>query len=105
MFHIKICGVRLKSDVAAAAASRADAVGLNFFPRSVRYVDPMDDETRRLSERSLASGLIRVGVFVNESMDRGRPGIFGCGFGRPVAMSQPNQSAPNRAKGPGGGVK
>ena len=70
MFHIKICGVRLKSDIDAAADASADAIGLNFFPSSVRYVDPDITETRELSDHAASRGILRAGVFVNESPNR-----------------------------------
>ncbi len=69
MFHIKICGVRLQQDVDAAADSAADAIGLNFFPSSIRFVDPADESTRLLSEHAANRKLVRVGVFVNESIE------------------------------------
>ena len=69
MFKIKICGVKLKSDVDAVAASPADAIGLNFFPPSVRFVDPKLETTRQLSVAAADSGLLRVGVFVNETSE------------------------------------
>ena len=69
MFRIKICGVRLKNDVQAVERSGADAIGLNFFPQSVRYVDPVDETTKSLSDLAAELGLTRIGVFVNESVD------------------------------------
>lgn len=70
MFHIKICGIRFKTDIDAVADSQADAVGLNFFSPSIRYVDPAAPSTRELSLAAQTAGLIRVGVFVNESVSR-----------------------------------
>ncbi|OYP34461.1 phosphoribosylanthranilate isomerase [Rhodopirellula sp. MGV] len=69
MFRIKICGVRLKSDIEAVGQSGADAIGLNFFPPSVRYVDPEATSTKDLSGAAQARSLLRVGVFVNESTE------------------------------------
>ncbi|MCO8123025.1 phosphoribosylanthranilate isomerase [Stieleria sp. TO1_6] len=69
MFRVKICGVRLDQDVAAVAAAGADAVGLNFFPPSVRYLDPQSNSTRELSQQAHTAGLLRVGVFVNQSAE------------------------------------
>ncbi|MFK8114844.1 MAG: phosphoribosylanthranilate isomerase [Rubripirellula sp.] len=66
MFHTKICGVQKASDIEAVIASAADAIGLNFFPPSVRYVDPKTIETAKLSRQASAGNLFRVGVFVNE---------------------------------------
>ncbi len=70
MFHIKICGVRRASDVRSAGESGADAIGLNFFEPSVRYVDPTLPSTRELSQTAADRGLLPVGVFVNESPER-----------------------------------
>ncbi len=67
MFNIKICGIQRPADIAAVESSGADAVGLNFFPPSVRYVDPSAIETQALSSAASQAGLFRVGVFVNES--------------------------------------
>lgn len=39
-FRIKICGITSPEDALAAIAAGADAIGLNFFPGSLRYVDP-----------------------------------------------------------------
>ena len=69
MFRIKICGVRLEKDVRAVAASGADAIGFNFFPPSIRFVNPNTDSTAQLSNLGKDLGLLRVGVFVNESAD------------------------------------
>ena len=39
---IKICGVTSAKDAAMAAELGADAIGVNFWPGSKRYVDPAD---------------------------------------------------------------
>lgn len=69
VFRIKICGVRLEKDVRAVERSGGDAIGLNFFPRSVRFVDPLDETTRRLSDLAEQLGLLRIGVFVNVTVE------------------------------------
>jgi len=46
------------------AESGADAVGLNFFPKSPRYVQP---ETARRISAAIARRVVKVGVFVNAS--------------------------------------
>jgi phosphoribosylanthranilate isomerase len=59
--RVKICGVTSPADVAACAAAGADAVGVNFYSGSPRYVDP------RLSQsllRSIPPLMTGVGVFV-----------------------------------------
>src|SRR5262245_56064358 len=40
MTRVKICGVTTPDDVRLAAAAGADAIGLNFYPKSPRYVRP-----------------------------------------------------------------
>ncbi len=70
MFKIKICGVRFSKDIDAVACAGADAIGLNFFEKSIRYVDPGDETTQELSARAEAAGLIRVGVFVDAAAAR-----------------------------------
>jgi phosphoribosylanthranilate isomerase len=67
MFRIKICGVRCSADIAAVARAGGDAIGLNFFPPSLRFVDPADPLTSQMSTEAQQQGLLRVGVFVNES--------------------------------------
>jgi len=69
MFHIKICGVRREADVEAVAEAGGDAIGLNFFPPSRRYVDPQTAETRALAEVARRRRLQVIGVVVNRSID------------------------------------
>ncbi|KAA1257595.1 N-(5'-phosphoribosyl)anthranilate isomerase [Rubripirellula obstinata] len=75
MFEVKICGVRLKSDVQAVGAAgshagKAVAIGLNFYPASARYVDPESAETAELSATAARAGILRVGVFVHETPEK-----------------------------------
>jgi phosphoribosylanthranilate isomerase len=67
VFQIKICGVRLEEDVRAVEQSGADAIGLNFFPPSVRYLDPDGHAATELARSAAEAGLTTVGVFVNRS--------------------------------------
>jgi phosphoribosylanthranilate isomerase len=64
MFQIKICGITSPEDARAAADAGADALGLNFYPGSPRYVTP--DQAQRIVAE-LPAGIARVGVFVNAS--------------------------------------
>ncbi len=64
MFHVKICGVCHQGDLPAIAAAGADAVGLNFYPQSKRFLSEREaDEVAA----AVPSDLARVGVFVNAS--------------------------------------
>ncbi len=69
-FRIKICGVRSESDVIACATSGADCIGLNFYPASVRYLDPNSSNAKSINEQATLAGLIRVGLFVNEAVSQ-----------------------------------
>ncbi|MCA9262701.1 MAG: phosphoribosylanthranilate isomerase [Planctomycetales bacterium] len=66
MFRVKICGVTRVEDALVVAASGADAIGLNFFPPSPRFVDL---ERAREITAELPDHLTRVGVFVNAPID------------------------------------
>jgi phosphoribosylanthranilate isomerase len=39
--RVKICGVTTAEDAALVAQAGADAIGINFYPRSPRYVEPV----------------------------------------------------------------
>lgn len=69
MFHTKICGVKRAADIEAVSASGADAIGLNFYEPSVRFVDPNSRLAEELSAQAKSAGLLRVGLFVNEPVD------------------------------------
>jgi phosphoribosylanthranilate isomerase len=62
---VKVCGITNAEDAAAAIADGANAIGFNFYPQSPRYIAP-----QRAAEISTASGVRRVGVFVNEALAR-----------------------------------
>jgi phosphoribosylanthranilate isomerase len=66
MFQIKICGVTRPEDAAALSEAGADAIGLNFFAGSRRFVDD-----RRAAEilTPLAPSVMKVGVFVNATAE------------------------------------
>ena len=64
MFKVKICGVRRAEDLPHIAASGADAIGLNFYPRSKRYLSPAEAAA---VAAAVPAGISRVGVFVNAS--------------------------------------
>jgi phosphoribosylanthranilate isomerase len=60
---LKICGVTTRADAQQLVAMGVDALGVNFWPESKRYLSP-DDAAWLLD---LAGKILRVGVFVNES--------------------------------------
>ena len=67
--RVKICGVRTVTDALLAARAGADAVGVNFWPRSKRCVDV---ETARAIALALPPLVTIVGVFVNQPGDEVR---------------------------------
>jgi len=66
MFRIKICGVTNLPDALAAADAGADAIGLNFYPKSLRYISR---ENASLILRTVPFEVARIGVVVNESVE------------------------------------
>jgi phosphoribosylanthranilate isomerase len=75
--RVKICGVTRVEDARVAWAAGADALGLNFYPRSPRYVTP--ETAAALARTRPALGSV-VGVFVNESPDVIRARVRDCGL-------------------------
>ncbi|MCZ2342220.1 MAG: phosphoribosylanthranilate isomerase [Bacteroidales bacterium] len=65
MVRIKICGVTTPEDAVHAAECGADALGLNFYPRSPRFLSP---EQAEALVRALPPFTATVGVFVQESV-------------------------------------
>ncbi len=59
---LKICGVTTRDDADQLVALGVDALGVNFWPKSKRYLAA--EEAKWL--RELAGKILRVGVFVNE---------------------------------------
>lgn len=64
LFRIKICGITNPADARDAVELGADAVGLNFYNRSLRCVPP--DAAAAICQQ-LPEGVCKIGVFVNHS--------------------------------------
>ena len=64
MFRTKICGITGTRDAVGAARAGADAIGLNFYRPSPRFVEP-----QRAAEivGALPPDVVKVGLFVNAS--------------------------------------
>jgi phosphoribosylanthranilate isomerase len=65
--RVKICGVTTPADALLALELGADAIGLNFYPGSPRYVT---EESAAAILRELPPFSVTVGVFVQESWER-----------------------------------
>lgn len=64
-FKIKICGLTDPANVRPTVEAGAQALGLNFFSGSKRFIDP--DQAVLLGE-TIPAEIMRVGVFVNDMM-------------------------------------
>ncbi|MCK4462348.1 MAG: phosphoribosylanthranilate isomerase [candidate division Zixibacteria bacterium] len=62
-FRIKVCGITRPEDARTAAALGADLIGMIFYRRSPRYLQPHQAQT---IIATLPQGVARVGVFVDE---------------------------------------
>jgi phosphoribosylanthranilate isomerase len=67
MTKVKICGITNLEDALLSAKFGADALGFNFYEKSPRFVSP--EKAREIIEQ-LPQGILKVGVFVNESLDK-----------------------------------
>jgi phosphoribosylanthranilate isomerase len=66
--RIKICGVTLPDDAGRVAAAGADLIGLNFWPRSKRYIAPERAPMVAAVARAMAPVQV-VGLFVDAEPD------------------------------------
>lgn len=67
---IKVCGVRDSETAAAAIAAGVSALGLNFFPKSARYVTPdIAAEIVSSCRPTNLPAIDWVGLFVNATVD------------------------------------
>lgn len=60
---LKICGVTTREDAEQLVTLGVDALGVNFWPRSKRFLAPEN----AVWLREIAGRILRVGVFVNEA--------------------------------------
>jgi len=61
---VKVCGITRSDDARAAVEAGAGAIGFNFWAGSPRHVTPEDASA---IAAALPAGVLKVGVFVNES--------------------------------------
>jgi len=66
MFRVKICGITSREDARAVVEARADAVGLNFYPKSPRCVTL--EKAQRIAD-VLPKEVVKVGLFVNATAE------------------------------------
>lgn len=66
-FTVKICGITRPEDAVAAAAAGADAIGLNFFGKSSRYIS---EEQAAAVIANAPPDVATVGLFVNATTDQ-----------------------------------
>ncbi|HEX2621419.1 MAG TPA: phosphoribosylanthranilate isomerase [Phototrophicaceae bacterium] len=69
MTKVKICGITTLDDACFAVEAGADMLGLNFYPKSKRYISPENAAKicQTLRETYGEGCPVLVGVFVNES--------------------------------------
>lgn len=63
---IKVCGMKFPENIKSVAALQPDLMGFIFYPKSPRYAEPLDVETLQ----SLPASMKKIGVFVNEDLER-----------------------------------
>ncbi len=78
--NVKICGITNMKDALAAVEAGADLLGFNFYPLSVRYIDPHNCANIQTTLRDLGLKTVSVGVFVNASIQNILSTIDRCGL-------------------------
>jgi phosphoribosylanthranilate isomerase len=74
---IKICGLNDPNQARAIAALRPDAIGLNFYPQSPRFVSAA---TARQIADAAGPQIERIGIFVEPSAETLRRAVLECGL-------------------------
>ncbi len=71
MTRVKVCGIRTADNALMVARAGADMIGLNFYPKTPRYIKPAiaREIVSRLRKELGAACPTIVGVFVNSSAD------------------------------------
>ncbi len=72
---IKICGITTPDDAAIIISAGADAIGINYWPKSKRYIAP-EAAAPWLGE--LAGTITRVGLFVNATLEEIEAAVDPC---------------------------
>lgn len=68
LFRTKICGITTREDAVDAVNLGSEAIGLNFYVKGKRYIDPKSANEISLSVKEQGFGKSNVvGVFVNET--------------------------------------
>jgi phosphoribosylanthranilate isomerase len=67
MTKVKICGITNLEDALLSVKFGADALGFNFYPKSPRFIEA--EKVREIVEK-LPKEVLKVGVFVNESLEK-----------------------------------
>jgi phosphoribosylanthranilate isomerase len=78
--QVKICGVTTIEDALTITEAGADLIGLNFFPKSPRFVSRVQATAIAKAVKALAKPPTLVGVFVNESAETMMSVLADCGL-------------------------